>query len=128
MSAPATTTVPAELLGAIYAGIAAAHGADEEEAGILRDRLLHADLRGHSTQGSALVAYLDEMIESGQMRFGVPLETVADAPSARTVDARFAVGPVVGTRCMEVAIAKARETGVGCVVARNSGDFAMASA
>jgi LDH2 family malate/lactate/ureidoglycolate dehydrogenase len=125
---PRTTVVAAELLGSIYAGIAAAHGADEREAGLLRDRLLHADLRGHSTQGAALVPYVDAMIESRQMRFGAPLETVADAPSAMTVDANFGVGEVVGSRCMEIAIDKARETGVGCVVARNSGDFAMASA
>jgi LDH2 family malate/lactate/ureidoglycolate dehydrogenase len=125
---PRTTVVAAELLGSIYAGIGAAHGADKTEAGLLADRLLHADLRGHSTQGAALVPYVDGMIESRQMRFGVPLETIADGPSAMTVDANFGVGQVVGSRCMGIAIEKARDTGVGCVVARKSGDFAMASA
>jgi LDH2 family malate/lactate/ureidoglycolate dehydrogenase len=48
---PSVTIVAAELLGSIYSGIAEAHGADAEEAGFFRDRLLRADLRGHSTPG-----------------------------------------------------------------------------
>jgi L-2-hydroxycarboxylate dehydrogenase (NAD+) len=125
---PAVTLVAAELLGSIYYGIADAHGADVEEAGFFRDRLLRADLRGHSTQGSALIPYHDEMIASGQMRFGAPLEVVRDAPGVAVVDAHFGVGEVVGTRCMEIAMDKAERTGIGCVTVRNSGDFAMASA
>lgn len=127
-SQPAVTLVAAELLGSIYEGIAAAHGADAEEAGFFRDRLLRADLRGHSTQGSALIPYHDEMIASGQMRFGAPLEVVRDAPGVAVVDAHFGVGEVVGTRCMGIAMDKAERTGIGCVTVRNSGDFAMASA
>jgi L-2-hydroxycarboxylate dehydrogenase (NAD+) len=127
-ASPAETIVPAELLGSIYRGIAEAHGASPEEADIFRDRLLRADLRGHSTQGSALIPYVDEMIASGQMRFGAPLDFVSDAASVAVVDANFGVGEVVGTRCMGIAIEKARETGIGCVAVRNSGDFAMASA
>ncbi|HEV3034350.1 MAG TPA: Ldh family oxidoreductase [Solirubrobacteraceae bacterium] len=125
---PAVTLVAAELLGSIYYGIAGAHGANAEEAGFFRDRLLRADLRGHSTQGSALIPYHDEMIASGQMRFGVPLEVVSDAPGVAVVDAHFGVGEVVGTRCMGIAMDKAERTGIGCVTVRNSGDFAMASA
>jgi L-2-hydroxycarboxylate dehydrogenase (NAD+) len=125
---PSVTLVAAELLGSIYEGIADAHGADVEEAGFFRDRLLRADLRGHSTQGSALIPYHDEMIASGQMRFGVPLEVVRDAPGVAVVDAHFGVGEVVGTRCMGIAMDKAERTGIGCVTVRNSGDFAMASA
>jgi L-2-hydroxycarboxylate dehydrogenase (NAD+) len=127
-SQPPVTLVGAELLGEIYQGVAQAHGADAQEAGCFRDRLLRADLRGHSTQGSALVPYHDEMIASGQMRFGARLEIVHDAPSVAVVDAHFGVGEVVGTRCMAIAIEKAERSGIGCVTVRNSGDFAMASA
>lgn len=120
--------VAIQTLGEIYEGIAIAHGADAEEAGIFRDCLLRADLRGHSTQGSALIPYHDEMLADGQMRFGAELELVSDAPAAAVVDAHFGPGEVVGTRCMTMAIEKAERTGVGCVAVRNSGDFAMASA
>ena len=120
--------VAAELLGEIYEGVARAHGAGPEEAAIFRDRLLRADLRDHSTQGSALLPYHDAMLADGQMRFGAELEVVSDAPAVAVVDAHFGVGEVVGTRCMTMAIEKARATGMGCVAVRNSGDFAMASA
>jgi len=120
--------VSAAVLGEIYEGVGLAHGADEEEAAIFRDCLLRADLRGHSTQGSALLPYHDEMLASGQMRFGVEPELVSDAPAVAVVDAGFGAGEVVATRCMEMAIEKATRTGLGCVAVRNSGDFAMASA
>ena len=120
--------VAAELLGEIYEGIARAHGADPEEAAIYRDRMLRADLRDHSTQGSALIPYHDAMLADGQMRFGAELEVVSDTPAVAVVDAHFGVGAVVGTRCMAMAIEKARATGMGGVAVRNSGDFAMASA
>ena len=116
------------VLGAIYDGVARAHGASSEEATMFRDRLLRADLRNHSTQGAALIPYIDEMLGTGQMRFRAPLEVLADAPAVALVDAHFGVGQVVGTRCMTIAIEKARTTGMGCVAVRNSGDFAMASA
>jgi L-2-hydroxycarboxylate dehydrogenase (NAD+) len=116
------------LLGEVFERIARARGADDQEAAIFRDRLLRAELRGHSTQGAALVPYIDGMLADGQMRFGAPLEVVSDAPSGAVVDAHFGVGEVVGTRCMEMAIRKARAAGIGCVSVRNSGDFAMASA
>ena len=125
---PSVTLVAVELLGSIYHGIAQAHGADAEEAGFFRDRLLRADLRGHSTQGSALIPYHDEMIASGQMRFGATLERLRDSPSVAVIDAHFGVGEVVGTRCMSIAVEKAERAGIGCVTVRNSGDFAMASA
>lgn len=120
--------VAVEILGEIYAGVALAHGASAEEAEIFRDCLLRADLRDHSTQGSALVPYHDEMLADGQMRFGAELERISDAPAVAVVDAHFGPGEVVGTRCMGLAIEKAEATGMGCVVVRNSGDFAMASA
>jgi L-2-hydroxycarboxylate dehydrogenase (NAD+) len=120
--------IPAAVLGEIYEGVGLAHGADPEEAEIFRACLLRADLRGHSTQGSALLPYHDEMLASGQMRFGAGLELVSDAPSVGVVDAHFGAGEVVATRSMEIAIRKAERTGLGCVAVRNSGDFAMASA
>jgi L-2-hydroxycarboxylate dehydrogenase (NAD+) len=120
--------VAADILGEIYEGVAVAHGATAEEAGFFRHCLLRADLRDHSTQGSALVPYHDEMLATGQMRFGAELELISDAAAVAVADANFGPGEVVGTRCMKIAIEKAKATGLGCVAVRNSGDFAMASA
>jgi L-2-hydroxycarboxylate dehydrogenase (NAD+) len=122
------TIVEPAVLESVYFGVARAHGANDEEARFFSQCLIRADLRGHTTQGVALLPYHDGMIADGQMRFGAALEVVQDGPCVAVVDAHHGVGQVVGTRCMRIAIAKAQEVGIGCVVARNSGDFAMAAA
>src|SRR5437763_840406 len=109
------TVIPAPVLEAIYRAVAEAHGADELEAHAFSACLLRADLRGHSLQGAALLPYLDELIGDGQMHFGAPLEVLRQGPATAAVDAHFEVGQVVGTRCMGMAIERARTVGVGCV-------------
>lgn len=47
----------------------------------------------------------------------VPL-IVQQTPATALVDGRNGLGPVVGNFCMELALKKAKETGVGWVAAR----------
>jgi LDH2 family malate/lactate/ureidoglycolate dehydrogenase len=115
-----------KLLG-IYQEVARAHGADAEEQRIFADCLLRADLRGHPTQGVALLPYMDELFEAGTMHFGRPLEVVRESPSMAVLDGHGGSGHVIATRTMEKAIGKARDTGVGFVTVRNSGDCGMMS-
>ncbi len=52
--------------------------------------------------------------------------TQSDAPALAVVDGNNAQGAVVGVFCMNMAMRKARETGVGWVVARNSNHYGIA--
>jgi L-2-hydroxycarboxylate dehydrogenase (NAD+) len=119
--------VPAATLEALYVRFARHHGADDEEAAIFAAGLLRADLRGHTTQGVALLAYIDELIGAGEMAFGRPPVVVRETAATALVDGRRGVGQIVGTRAMAMAIAKARDAGIGFVSVRGSSDYAMAS-
>ena len=119
--------VPAEELRSIYERFARHHGADGDEAALFAGGLLRADLRGHTTQGVALLPYIDELITDGEMAFGRPFEVVHETAATAVVDGHRGVGQVVGTRAMALAIEKARAAGIGFVTARRSSDYAMAS-
>lgn len=119
--------VSAETLRQTYKAIAAAHGADPCQQEIFAWGLLRADLRGHQTQGIGLLPYLDELFRDGVMRFGDDIEIVRDAASVALIDGHRVSGHVVAATAMDLAIAKARETGIGLVTVRNSSDCGMAS-
>jgi LDH2 family malate/lactate/ureidoglycolate dehydrogenase len=120
--------VAATDLEALYRRVAEGHGAATDEAALFAAALVRADLRGHTTQGVGLLPYLAEQLAAGEMAFGRPLETVRESAATAVLDAHGGVGQVTGARAMALAIAKAREAGIGFVTVRRSGDFSMASA
>jgi LDH2 family malate/lactate/ureidoglycolate dehydrogenase len=107
--------VPVERLHEIYRNFAGAYEADVEEAEIFALCLLRADLRGHHTQGIGLLPYLDELFVAGVMHFGRPFEILRETPATALIDGHSGVGQVVGTRAMSLAIAKAKQIGIGFV-------------
>jgi LDH2 family malate/lactate/ureidoglycolate dehydrogenase len=117
--------IPAPTLHALYDQLARAHGADDDEARLFADSLLDADLRAHQTQGLGLVGYMDELFGAGIARFGAPFAIVEDSPGTALVDGNGGSGHVISARAMDLAIAKARATGIGMVTTRNSGDCGM---
>lgn len=121
------TTISAEQLDSLYRRVAAHHGADDDEAATFAGALLRADLRGHTTQGIALLPYVDELLREGEMAFGRPLETVRETAATAVLEGHRGVGHVIGTRAMALAMDKARAVGVGFVAVRGSSDYAMAS-
>ncbi len=116
-----------ERLRSIYAAVASAHGADQEEADLFADGLLRADMRGHHTQGAGLLPYLDELFEAGAGRFGAPTVVVRESVSTALLDGHGGAGHVVAMRAMDIAIAKAKQTGIGFVTVRRSADCGMAA-
>jgi LDH2 family malate/lactate/ureidoglycolate dehydrogenase len=120
--------IPAGRLRRLYEDFARHHGGDEREAATFAATLLRADLRGHTTQGVALLPYLDELVADGVMAFGRPFEIVRQTAATALINGHRGVGQVIGHRAMELAIGKARDVGVGFVTARGSSDYAMASA
>ena len=109
----------------LYREVARSHGADADEQELFSLGLLRADFRGHPTQGIGLLVYLDGLFAAGAMRFGGNLETVRESASTALLDGNANSGHVIGARAMEMAIAKAGQTGIGLVTVRNSGDCGM---
>jgi len=116
----------AEELQVFYEEFARKFGADDEEKVIFAECFLRADLRGKDTQGIAVIPLMYPWFRNGGVKFGTPFRFIAEGPSYAIVDGGHGSGQVVATRAMDVAIAKAKTSGIGTVWVRNTNDFAMA--
>ncbi len=119
--------IKSEQLYRLYYDICCRLGAPEEEAEVVANCLLRADLRGLYTQGSSVFPYLVELVEKGLMNFDVPFGVINDQVSMAVVNGGFGVGSVMATKSMNLAIEKAERSGIGAVWLQHGGDFMMAS-
>jgi len=97
-----------------------AAGIPAHEAEEITRHLVFADLRGIDTHGtSRLKIYLDR-VEAGVMARSARIQILRETPVSALVDGGNGFGHVVSRRATDIAIAKARATGVGMVGVRNS--------
>jgi LDH2 family malate/lactate/ureidoglycolate dehydrogenase len=102
-------------------------GVPREEALVATDVLVEADKRGISSHGIGRLKpiYVDR-VAAGILQPTAPLVIVQDSASTALVDGGLGLGLVIGPACMKLAIAKAKKTGVGVVIARNSTHYGIA--
>jgi ureidoglycolate dehydrogenase (NAD+) len=85
--------------------------------------LVWGDLLGVHTHGVDRVASYAARVTSGGVNARPRVAVERVAPALAKVDGDNALGPVVGMRALEEAMAIARELGVGVALARNSNHF-----
>lgn len=97
-------------------------GTSQEDADQGADVLVTADVRGVETHGvsNMLRAYVAQYLD-GRLNATPELNIVRETTSAATVDGDGGLGVIQGPKAMRIAIAKARESGVGIVTVRNVG-------
>ncbi len=66
-------------------------------------------------------------IQTGIVSVSEEPTLLRETVSTALVDGRNTLGPVVGNFCMDIAVRKARETGIGWVVARGTSYFLTTS-
>ncbi|KAK6735675.1 hypothetical protein RB195_018725 [Necator americanus] len=102
-------------------------GVVESHAGQLAEVLIEADVRGHYSHGlNRLDMYVNDCLKKVCRTHGVPSILKERAGSA-WVDGKNLLGPVVGNFCMDLAVKKAKDAGVGWVVAKGSNHFGIAA-
>ena len=98
-----------------------------EDSCLAADVLISADLRGVDTHGvSNLLRNYVERYESGDINPHPNWRVVREAPSTATIDADRGHGIIVTPKAMDIAIGKAKKTGVGMVTIGNARHLAMA--
>uniref|UniRef100_A0A8C4Q6Z6 Malate dehydrogenase n=1 Tax=Eptatretus burgeri TaxID=7764 RepID=A0A8C4Q6Z6_EPTBU len=103
-----------------------AAGSNTAHAKALAEVLVEGDYRGHFSHGLNRLDMYVKDIQSGICSAqGEPLVEKETAATA-LVDGRNLLGPVVGNFCMDLAIQKAREAGIGWVVAKGSNHYGIA--
>lgn len=85
--------------------------------------LVLGELMGLSTHGVGRIESYGERIDLGGIKARPAIRVERVAPAMARVDGDNGVGPLVGMRALEAAMALAREAGVGAVFARASNHF-----
>lgn len=101
-------------------------GCSPEDARVIADVFLAAELRGHSSHGMLRLKDYYELWKSGRINVRPVVRIVHESPSTAVVDGDNAVGMVAARKSMQIAIEKAKNAGTGWVATRNSNHFGIA--
>lgn len=107
-------------LGALVRTIFSRCGMSDQDAALLADTLLQADLRGVHSHGVLRVPeYVAKLLDGGVDPAGQP-RVVRDSGAALVVDGGNSMGQIGASFAMRQAIERARSTGVAAAVVRGS--------
>jgi len=105
----------AETLKKISKEIFIAYGAPREEADLVSEFLVRANLCGHDSHGVIRVIQYVKAIEDGILKPGAKVDILRETGSSALIRGNWGFGQVVAKRSMELAIEKAKKNSV-CVV------------
>jgi ureidoglycolate dehydrogenase (NAD+) len=101
-------------------------GVSEKDAEATTTALVTTDTWSVYTHGTKLLRGYARRLRGGGLRTDVAPEIADEGPAWAVVDGHSVLGQVTSTFAMELAIEKARKTGVGFVTVRNSCHFGAA--
>src|SRR5579863_9066077 len=96
-------------------------GCSPEEAAMVADNLVEANLKGHDSHGVVNLPTYVTWLKEGGLRPDQKLEIVREDQTFLVIDAHRGLGQSVARKAMELGIAKARTSGVAVVAIRRSG-------
>jgi ureidoglycolate dehydrogenase (NAD+) len=120
MSRNEPAVVAADALKRFAAEVFARAGMSAQDAALVADVLVWADLRGTGTHGVTRIPRYIELIEAGDMNPRPALEVRTETAASVLIDADRAPGPVAMTRAAAEAAHKAREAGIGLALVRGT--------
>lgn len=115
--------IPFEALRGLAERILLAVAVPQEEALLLADSLATADARGMNSHGVMRLPVYVEKIRGGGFKPGRKGSILRETTSTVLVDAQNGLGAVVMDRAVELACAKAKETGIGAAGVTNSNHY-----
>lgn len=108
-------TLRAEKLKQISHQVFLAAGATGDEARIVSDALVNANLAGHDSHGVLRIPEYVRWMEQNLVAIGAHINIVRESESFAVVEGGWGFGQVIGREAMEVAIQKCKQSGVGTV-------------
>lgn len=101
-------------------------GFSHEEARIITDVLILADVYGIQSHGTQRLVRYHKGIENGSIRLDTKPEIVFETPVSAVIDGHAGMGQIVASFAMRTAIEKAKAVGMAFVTVRNSNHFGIA--
>jgi ureidoglycolate dehydrogenase (NAD+) len=120
-----TTLIQAEKLSVFVENVLAAAGVPREDAAIVADCLLTANLSGIDSHGVIRLAHYIRRLTNGTIKTRPTLQFEERAPSMGIMDGGDGLGHVVTYHACTEAMRLAKESGSGLVAVRNSSHFGM---
>lgn len=97
-----------------------AAGSTPEEAQLVADHLIGANLAGYDSHGVAMVMPYVLSLKEGKLQLNQRITVVTDSGTLLVVDGNRGIGQSIAHQTMELAIGRAHESGVAIVGLRNS--------
>jgi len=107
--------VTAEQAKALGVGILRAAGAPADEAKLVADLLVRANLMGVDSHGIVRIPEYMVDIDSGKLQPGAPIKTLKESAATALLDGGWNFGQVAAMEAMQAAAQKAREHDIGMV-------------
>ena len=101
-------------------------GVPADDAALVADSLVQADLWGHQSHGLLRLPWYAARLRSGAMVARTAPEVLSDTGPLVLLDGRDGIGQVLAERARTLAVERARRSGVGVVGVRNSNHFGTA--
>jgi len=101
-------------------------GVPAQEAQVIVDSLLDADLRGIGSHGVLRLPTYVKRVRLGLMKAKAEYDYLADTPTITFIDGKLSFGQILGTVAIRIAIEKARKAGIALSVIRNGSHFGAA--
>ena len=101
-------------------------GFTEEESNIITDVLLLSDLYGIESHGMQRLARYHKGIEKGLIKVDAKPEVVFETPVSAVIEGNDGMGQLISHKAMNIAIEKAKKSGMAVVTVRNSNHFGIA--
>jgi L-2-hydroxycarboxylate dehydrogenase (NAD+) len=118
--------VPVDVIHDFMVDVFKGLGVPEQDARISAEVLITSDLRGIDSHGVGRLKYYYDRIVSGRHQTKTEMEVVKETETTVLVDGHHGMGHVISFRCMQMAIEKARQYGLGAVAVRNGTHFGIA--
>jgi LDH2 family malate/lactate/ureidoglycolate dehydrogenase len=126
MAEGATRLVDPAKLRAFARAVYASTGVPEEDAALVADSLVQADLWGHQSHGVLRLDWYRQRLVKGAMKAATQPQVVVDSGALAVIDGHDGVGQVLADSAMREAIVRAKRHGIGAVGVRNSNHFGTA--
>ncbi|MCW2740778.1 MAG: Malate/lactate dehydrogenase [Blastococcus sp.] len=98
----------------------------EDDARLVADSLVQADLWGHQSHGVLRLPWYVARLRSGVMTARTEPVVLSDTGALMMLDGRSGIGQVLAERARQLAVERARAHGVGVVGVRDSNHFGTA--
>ena len=112
--------IEAERLTAIARRVFAAAGSSDEEAQIVADHLVEANLKGHDSHGVGMIPSYLRNLGTGKAATNQPGRVVSDSGSIIVYDGERGWGQVVARNATLLGIERAKRDGVAVVALKNA--------